>query len=360
MIESSLELPKGLDLRPQGQEPTSNEQAPGGRKDVADEEDTVALIHEVLPGTLRWLYGLRITLYTLGGLLALAKVLLAPTVSAFLLDILTDSPAARHLLEGWVHALQSIDSGLLAATLSLVIATFLIQARLVAQSRHGGTIRSDESETVGAKLPLMLKTLEREAAAALLTGILTFGISELLSPGAIGTAAAFALLAGIAAGGINTLFFHLLFIAREPPIHAAEKRYRQVIEQAQARLADGSMRLQEALIGRFEADYRRTAATNRALGSSRRQVREARRQFRSRLWVIDQVVPRNHLVAFTAQARTDPNLLERWTEEVDWLVNASREVLRKDETFRGFGAHFRLAGLAQKTIEERQRFANTA
>lgn len=354
MSEGALEHPDAADLPPRTEEPTFT-----AREEVADKEDTVALIHEVLPGTLRWLYGLRITLYILGALLAVAKVLLAPTVSAFLLDVLTDSPAARHLLENWVRALQSIDSGLLAATLSLVIATFLIQARLVAQSRHGGTIRSDESATVGAMLP-MLKTLEREAAAALLTGVLTFGISELLSPGAIGTAVAFALLGGIAAGGINTLFFHLLFVAREPPIHAAEKRYRQVIEQAHTRLADGSMRLQEALIGRFEADYRRTAATNHALGSSRRQVREARRQFQSRLWVIEQVVPRNHLIAFTAEARTDPNLLERWTEEVDLLVSASREVRRKDTSFQGLSGYFRHAALVQKTIEERQRLVVAA
>lgn len=353
MTEGSLELAdgaeafSGLPARP----------AVGGTEDVEEEKNTVALIHEVLPGTLRWLYGLRMALYALGALLALGKVLLAPTVSAFLLDILTDSPAARHLLEGWVHALQTINSGLLAATLSLVIATFLIQARLVAQTRQGGVIRSDDSETGGARLPLVLKTLEREAAAAVLTGVLTFGISELLSPGAVGMAAAFGLLAGIGAGGINTLFFHLLFVAREPPIHAAEKRYRQVLEQAKTRLADGSMRLQEALIGRFEADYRRTAATNRALGRSRRQVREARQQFRSRLWVIDRVIPRNHLVAFTAQARTDPDLLERWTEEIDWLVSASREVRRRDTTF---GSRFRSASLAQKTIEERQRFAKTA
>jgi hypothetical protein len=311
--------------------------------------DRLAVMREVVPTTLRSLYMLRISLYVLAAVVAIAKIILSPTVSSFLLDLITDSPTARAVLDSWVHALQLVVSGLLAGSLALVIATFFIQVRLLAQ------VRRDDPEPGE-----VARTLEREAAVALVTGVITFGITELLARGATATASTFGLLAAVAAGALDTLFFHLLFLLREAPVHASEQHYRQGIEQAQRRLSDGSMRLQEALIGRFEADYRRTAVANRSAGRSRRQLREARRQLKARLWVIERVIPHNQLVAFTAQAKTDPDLLERWTEEVDWLVNACSEVRRRQGIASRVACLFRPSELARLTLEERHRFAGGA
>jgi hypothetical protein len=323
------------------------------------QEDKLALMREVVPTTLRSLYMLRISLYALAAALALTRIILSPTVSAFLLDLITDSPAGRALLDSWVHALQLVVSGLLAGALALVVATFFIQARLLAQVRREA-VEPGEFALPGTGLTLVARILEREAAVALVSGMLTFGITELFARGATGTAGAFGLLAAVAAGALDTLYFHLLFLLREAPVHASEQHYRQGVEQAQRRLADGSMRLQEALIGRFEADYRRTAVTSRSGGRSHRQLREARRQLRARLWVIDRVVPHNQLVAFTAQAKTDPDLLERWTEEIDWLVNACSEVRRRQGFLANLTFLFRPAQLVRLTIEERHRFAGAA
>ena len=208
-------------------------------------------------------------------------------------------------------------------------------------------------------LALVLGTLEREAGVALLTGMMTFGISELFARGANEMAAAFGLLAAVAAGGLDTLYVHLLFLLREAPVHASEKRYRFGVEQARIRLAEGSMRLPEALIGRFEADYRRTAIANRAAGGSRRQMHEARRQLNARLWVIERVVPRNQLAAFAAQARTDPDLLDRWMEEVDLLVSARGEVRRRQGILSRAANFLRPAELVRLTLAERHSFGST-
>ncbi len=323
------------------------------------DEDRLALMREVVPTTLRSLYMLRISLYALAALLALTKILLTPTVSSFLLDLVTDSPSGRALLDSWVHGLQLLVAGLLAGALALVVATFFIQARILGQARRD-TVDPEEFAVPGKGAALVLRTLERESAVAAVTGLITFGMSELLARGATGMAGAFALLAAVAAGALDTLFFQLLFLLREAPVHASEQRYRHVVEQAQRRLADGSMRLQEALIGRFEADYRRTAASHRSTGRSRRQLREARKQLNMRLWVIDRVIPRNQLVAFTAQAKTDPDLLERWAEEVDWLVNACSEVRRRQGFFASLTYLVRPAELGRLAIQERNRFATAA
>jgi hypothetical protein len=321
--------------------------------------DRLAVMREVVPTTLRSLYMLRISLYVLAAVVAIAKIILSPTVSSFLLDLITDSPTARAVLDSWVHALQLVVSGLLAGSLALVIATFFIQVRLLAQVRRDDP-EPGEFALPGSGAALVARTLEREAAVALVTGVITFGITELLARGATATASTFGLLAAVAAGALDTLFFHLLFLLREAPVHASEQHYRQGIEQAQRRLSDGSMRLQEALIGRFEADYRRTAVANRSAGRSRRQLREARRQLKARLWVIERVIPHNQLVAFTAQAKTDPDLLERWTEEVDWLVNACSEVRRRQGIASRVACLFRPSELARLTLEERHRFAGGA
>ena len=328
--------------------------------EVAAHEERLAVIREVVPSTLRSLYMLRISLYALSAAVALTKITLSPAVSSFLLDLITDTtPAGRAYLDSWVHGLQLLVCGLLAGSLALVIATFFIQARLLAQ------VRRESTDPEGFALPgkgllVAFRILEREASVALVTGLVTFGLSELLAPGATGTACAFALLAAVVAGALDTLYFQLLFLLREAPVHASEQHYRQGLEQARLRLSDGSMRLQEALIGRFEADFRRTAVSNHSIGRSRRQLREARRQLDARLWVIERVIPRNQLVAFTTQAKNDPELLERWTEEVDWLVNASREVLRRQSFFPRLVLHLRPTELARQTIEERHRFAGAA
>jgi hypothetical protein len=322
------------------------------------QEERLAVIREVLPSTLHSLYMLRISLYALSALVALLKIILSPTVSSFLLDLITDTPAGRALLDGWVHALQTVVCGLLSGSLALVIATFFIQARLLAQVRRESAEPEEDFARAAKGLPLVLRTLEREAGVALVTGVITFGLTELLARGATGTAAGFGLLAAVAAGALDTLYFQLLFLLRKAPVHESEQRYREGMEQAQKRLSDGSMRLQEALIGRFEADYRRTVVANRSTKGSRRQLREARHQLEARLWVIDRVIPRNQLVAFTAQAKTDPALLERWTEEVDWLVNARDEVRRRQGVLSGLACALRPGELARQTIEERHRFAS--
>ncbi len=326
---------------------------------AAPETDRQAVIREIVPNTLRSLYLLRISLYALTACLALVKVILSPTVSSFLLDLFTDTPGARAILVGWVLSLQSLVSGLLAGSLALVVATFLIQVRLLAEA--GRESADLEKFTLSGRGPgVVLATFGKETVIALITGLLTFGSSELLARGPLGTAGAFGLLAAVTAGALDTLYFHLLFLLRQAPVHASEKRYREVIEQAQARLVDGSMRLREALIGRFEADYRRTVVANRSTGRSHRQIREAGDQLRARLWVIDRVIPGHQLVAFPSQAREDPNLLERWTEEVDWLVNAATEVKRRQGFFTRRLGFLHPGALARQTMQERHSFAGAA
>jgi hypothetical protein len=94
-------------------------------------EDKIALIREVLPGTLRSLFLLRIILCTAAGGLALIKILLSPPLAAVFLDIFSEVVSG---LDAWMRAMNLIVSGLLGVALSLVIATFLIQARLQTQA----------------------------------------------------------------------------------------------------------------------------------------------------------------------------------------------------------------------------------
>lgn len=92
-------------------------------------EDQLALVNEIVPRTLRSLFVLRITLCVSAALLAVAKVILVPPASDFLLDVVSD-PSTHDILQNWVHALNLLTSGLLASVLALVVATFFIQARI--------------------------------------------------------------------------------------------------------------------------------------------------------------------------------------------------------------------------------------
>ena len=95
-------------------------------------EEKIALIREVVPRTLRSLFLLRILLCVAATGLALCKILLVPPLSKFFLDIAQD-PGVASGLEVWMRAADLVVSGLLAMALALVVATFLIQARIQAQ-----------------------------------------------------------------------------------------------------------------------------------------------------------------------------------------------------------------------------------
>ena len=219
-------------------------------------------------------------------------------------------------------------------------------------------------------LQLLFRTLKGEFAVALFTGLVTFGIGELFLPHShvlAGTemlvprahilAAMFGLVAGAVAGALDTLYFHLLFLLREAPVHAAESRYVNGIEDARRRLADGSIRLREALIRRFEADYQRTAAAVRVAGRSRRQLREARRRRKARFWVIEKVIPGNQLTAATSAAKADPDLLEKWTDYVDALVDAQLQFERRQTFFGGLMNRFRPGYVSEQMLKEWGGFA---
>ena len=219
-------------------------------------------------------------------------------------------------------------------------------------------------------LRLLFRTLKGEVTVALATGLIAFGIGELLlphphvlpgmellvpRPHALATT--FGLVAGAIAGALDTLYFHLLFLLREAPVHAAEARYVHGIEDARRRLADGSIRLREALIRRFEADYQRTAAAVRATGRSGRQLREARRRRKARFWVIERVIPGNQLTAATSAAKADPDLLEKWTDYVDALVDAQLQFQRRQSLWIGFLNRFRPAYVAEQMLKDWGGFA---
>ena len=216
-------------------------------------------------------------------------------------------------------------------------------------------------------LKLILRTLRGEVAVALITGLITFGISEWLLPHphilagrfewlvphSHVLAATFGLVAGAIGGVLDTLYFHLLFLLREAPVHAAEHRYTHGIEDARQRLADGSIRLREALIRRFEADYQRTLATARADGRhARRQLREARRRRKARFWVVERVIPGNQLTAATSTAKDDPDLLEKWTDYVDALVDAQLQFERRQTFVAGLVNRFRPAYVSEQMLKE--------
>ena len=93
-------------------------------------EDQLALVHEIVPRTLRSLFVLRITLYVVAACLALIKILLSPPSSDFILSIVTDPTTDHDKLNNLVHAMNLMFSGLLASVLAVVIATYFIQARI--------------------------------------------------------------------------------------------------------------------------------------------------------------------------------------------------------------------------------------
>ncbi len=204
---------------------------------------------------------------------------------------------------------------------------------------------------------LILRTIKNEGAVAVLTGLIAFGISMALVRGATMAAVTFGVTAAMAAALLDTLYFHLLFLLREAPVHAGGKRYQRALDEARLRLADGSIRLKEALIRRFEADYRRSARTSRLDGGTRRQVREARRRLSARLWTVERVIPGNELVAATTQAASDPELLERWTEHVDALVDARMQVQRRESFLDGITNIFQPSRLARQTLAEWEVFS---
>ncbi len=220
-------------------------------------------------------------------------------------------------------------------------------------------------------LKLLFRTLKGELAVALTTGLIAFGVGELLLPHphvlpgmellvprTHALAVTFGLVAGTVAGALDTLYFHLLFLLREAPMHAAEARYGRGIEDARARLADGSIRLREALIRRFEADYQRSVASVRADGHSRRQLREARRRRKARFWVIESVIPGNQLTAATSAAKADPELLEKWTDYVDALVDAQLQFERRQGFVGNLVNRFRPAHVSEQMLKEWGGFAS--
>lgn len=93
-------------------------------------EDQLALVHEIVPRTLRSLFVLRITLYVVVACLALIKILLSPPSSTFILSIVTDPNTDHEKLKNLIDALNLMFSGLLASVLAVVIATYFIQARI--------------------------------------------------------------------------------------------------------------------------------------------------------------------------------------------------------------------------------------
>ena len=107
-------------------------------------EENLVLLRQVAPRTQHALYVLRITLCVVAGLLAFAKLNLIPPMSSFYVDVLSDRTMD---LRPVVQALNVLVSGLLAAFLALIIATFLIQARIKAKA----SARAQQAE--GVNLP---------------------------------------------------------------------------------------------------------------------------------------------------------------------------------------------------------------
>lgn len=92
-------------------------------------EENVVLRKEVVPRTQRALYVLRISLCVVAALLAFAKLNLIGPMASFYIDVFSDRTLD---LRPGVQTLNLLVSGLLAADLALIIATFLIQARIKA------------------------------------------------------------------------------------------------------------------------------------------------------------------------------------------------------------------------------------
>ena len=203
-------------------------------------------------------------------------------------------------------------------------------------------------------LRVILRTLRNEVLVALVTGAVAYGLTRLLAPGAGVAAAAFGLAAAMAAAALDTLFFHLFFLLREARRQAAEVHYQRELEDTRRRLLDGSTQMREALIRRFEQDYRRSRSTHTGV-ESRRQVREAGRRLRARLWALDRVVTGDQLVQATGEARTDPAALDRWTGVVDGLVDLRAQVQRRQNVFSGLVNAMNPARLARQTLLEAQQ-----
>lgn len=201
------------------------------------------------------------------------------------------------------------------------------------------------------RLGSILKTLQGEAVIAVFTGLVAYGLCMLLTGGAIMASANFALAAGLVAAGFDTFYFHLLFLLREAQMRAAEKRYEREMEDARRRLLDGSIRLREALIRRFEEDYRRSVATHPQKGGVRRQLWEAKRRLRARLWTVERAITGEQLVEATAQAKSDPELLERWAARVDGLVDARMQVQQGGDLLSGALNRLHPARLAHQSRE---------
>ncbi len=94
-------------------------------------EDRQALAREVVPRTLQSLFVLRISLCVAAAVLAVVKISLSPPSAAFLIDLLTNPGDDKEALSSWMNASNIIVSGLLASGLALIVATFLIQARVL-------------------------------------------------------------------------------------------------------------------------------------------------------------------------------------------------------------------------------------
>ena len=84
-----------------------------------------------VPRTLQSLLVLRISLCVAVAVLAVVKICLSPPSSAFLIDLLTNSPGDNERLSTWVNSANLIVTGLLSTGLALIIATFLIHARVL-------------------------------------------------------------------------------------------------------------------------------------------------------------------------------------------------------------------------------------
>ena len=105
-------------------------------------EDRQALAREVVPRTLQSLFVLRIALCAATAVLAVAKITLSPPSSAFWIDLLANTPAEHESLATWMNAANLIVSGLLATGLALIVATFLIQARVLGYVGSAATERT--------------------------------------------------------------------------------------------------------------------------------------------------------------------------------------------------------------------------
>lgn len=202
------------------------------------------------------------------------------------------------------------------------------------------------------RLRILLRTLRAEGFIALVTGITAFGLTWLMAPSAMGTAAAFGVVAGVSAAVLDTVYFHLLFLLQGTRLHAAETRYAREMEEARRRLRDGSLRLREALILRFEEDHRRSVTT-RSRAESKRQLREARQRFKARHWALRRLVTGEELTAATTEAKDDPELLDHWTERIDGLVDARTEVRRRGNLGSNLLSWLWPARLDRQTIQER-------